>query len=101
MLPSVASWTAPNVIAHDPVPLDESVQRPARLIGGVTGAPPGGVAPAAGLAGTPLSTARRSLPLQAASSALQIRSGRLAMRRVMKADCGPGLKQCRLWLAEC
>src|ERR1700716_1625527 len=88
MVPSVASWMAPNVIAHDPVPVgDESVQRPARLKGGAAPAAlPAGPTPAGELPGAPLSTAERSVLQQPASSAVQTMIGMVAMRDVMR--CG-------------
>src|ERR1700716_177844 len=88
MVPSVASWMAPNVIAHDPVPVgDESVQRPARSKGGAAPAVlPAGPTPAGEVPG-PRSTAERPVLQQAASSAVQRRMiGTVAMLDVMR--CG-------------
>jgi hypothetical protein len=85
MVPSVASGLTPNVIAHDPVPVDESVHRPAKPVGG--GMARGPLAGAAGIAdpaGAPLFMPRRSLSLQAASNALQTRTEMVAKRAAMK-----------------
>jgi hypothetical protein len=85
MVPSVAFALAPKVMVQELAPVDESVHRPARLTDGATaaallaGAPPGG-----GLFEL-LSSEKRSLPLQAASSAAQSRIGMVAMRDAMNA----------------
>ncbi len=66
--------------------MDESVHRPARLRGGATaGEPLADAPPLGGLLDEPLSHVKRSLPLQAASSAVQARIERVAMRVAMNA----------------
>ena len=92
MVPSVAFAVAPNVMAQELVPVDESVHRPARLRGGATaGEPLAAAPPPDGLLDEPLSHVKRSLPpLQAASSAVQARIERAAMRAAM--DAGWDLK---------
>jgi hypothetical protein len=70
--------------------VDESVHRPARLRGGATGEPLAAAPALAGLLGEPLSHVKRSLPLQAASSAVQARIESAAMRVAM--DAGRELK---------
>jgi hypothetical protein len=72
------------------VPVDDSVHRPARLRGGAAAAELAGAALAGGLLEELPSNEKRSLPpLQAASSAVQTRSGRVAMRDAMKCGYGP------------
>jgi len=90
MLPSVAFGLAPNVMAQAPVPVDESVHRPARLRGGTTAAELAGAALAGGLLEELPSSEKRSLPpLQAASSAVQTRIETVATRDAMKCEYGP------------
>jgi len=71
--------------------MDESVHRPARLRGGATGEPLAAAPALGGLLGVPLSHVKRSPPLQAASSAVQARVERAAMRVAM--DAGGDLKK--------
>jgi hypothetical protein len=79
-------------MAQELVPVDESVHRPARLSGGATvGEPLAAAPPLGGLLEEPLSHVKRSLPLQAASSAVQARIERVAMRVAM--DAGMDLKR--------
>ena len=87
MVPSVAFGVVPNVMSQELVPVDESVHRPARLRGGATAGEPLADAPPLGglLDEPPLSNVNRSLPLQAASSAVQARIERVAMRVAMNA----------------
>src|ERR1700722_3603059 len=102
MVPSVAFAVAPNVMAQELVPVDESVHRPARLRGGATaGEPLAAAPPPDGLLDEPLSHVKRSLPpLQAASSAVQARIERAAMRAAMDTgwDLKKGRRSC---LPEC
>ena len=66
--------------------MDESVHRPARLRGEATaGEPLAAAPPLGGLLEEPLSHVKRSLPLHAASSAVQIRVEMVAMRVAMNA----------------
>jgi hypothetical protein len=63
----------------------DSVHRPARLTGGAAAAePPGGAPPLGGLFEELLSQEKRSLPLQAASNAVEARMRTVAMRVAMK-----------------
>jgi hypothetical protein len=79
-------------MAQELVPVDESVHRPARLRGGATvGEPLAAAPPLGGLLEEPLSHVKRSLLLQAASSAVQARIERVAMRVAM--DAGMDLKR--------
>jgi hypothetical protein len=75
---------APNVIAQELAPVADSVHRPARLVGGAAGAPPAGAAALGGLLEELLSHEKRSPPLQAASSAVEVKIRNVATRFVMK-----------------
>jgi hypothetical protein len=74
-------------MAQEPPPVADSVHRPARLTGGVAAAEPlAGAAPLGGLFEELLSHEKRSLPLQAASSAVEARMRTVAIRVAMKRD---------------
>jgi hypothetical protein len=72
-------------MAQEPVPVDDSVHRPARLTGGAAATePPAGAAPLGGLFDELLSHEKRSPPLQAASIAVEARMRTVAKRFAMK-----------------